>query len=154
MTASSLKAKSHFTSAPRRNTKRLGQLLVFGGVLTLLLAGPLQPRIAAVRSVEGIYIPDNHYQFSTQEVTQKTKTLSHTFTLYNGRPEPLQVEASADCGCTGLSWQNTTIPPFGRRSIIASMNNSNRSSTIRLNFKIEDKKYIFASLEQKALNEN
>ena len=140
--------KTQAKSAGNLLTKRFGQLLVVGGLLTLVLAGPLQPHVEATRSAEGLYIPDAHYQFSPQGKTDKTKTLSHTFTLYNGRSQPLRVEASADCGCTGLSWQNATLLPFGRKQITASMNSSNRSSSVGLTFDFDDGKYVFASLKQ------
>ncbi len=81
------------------STKRIGQVMVVGGLLTLVLAGPLQPHVTAMRSAEGLYIPGARHQFSYAEVTNGAKTLSHTFTLYNGRARPLRVEASADCGC-------------------------------------------------------
>ncbi len=131
-----------------RFIKRTGQLLVVGGVLTLVLAGPLQPRVEAMRSETGIYIPNARYQFTPQEVEAQGKTLSHTFTLYNGRGQPLRVEASADCGCTGLSWQRATLPPFGRKQITAKMNSSNRSQSVGITFKTDRKERIFALLEQ------
>lgn len=127
--------------------KRIGQVMVVGGLLTLVLVGPLQPHVTAMRSDEGLYIPDAHYQFSHAEVTNGAKTLSHTFTLYNGRARPLHVEASANCGCTGLSWERATLPPFGRKQIVASMNSSNRSQSVEITFKVENKNYAFAQLK-------
>ena len=129
--------------------KRCGQLLVIGGVLTLVLMGAIQPRIAALRSAQGLYIPDSHYEFPSQGLGVKTKTLSHTFTLYNGRAHSVAVEADADCGCTGLSWQNAILPPFGRKNITASMNSSNSSASVGIIFKTEDKNYVFANLKQR-----
>lgn len=136
-------------TAGNRLFRRVGQLLVSGGLLMLVVAGPLQPRVEAMRSAQGVYIPNEHYQFSDQEVSSKTKTLSHTFTLYNGRAQPLRIEATADCGCTGLSWQNATLPPFGREQITASMNSSSRSQSVGLTFKLSENKYAFASLKRK-----
>lgn len=131
-----------------RLIKPVGQILAFSGILIVLAVGWFQPYLMAVQSSDGIYIPDDHYQFSEQEVTSKAKILRHTFTLYNGRFQPLHVEASADCGCTGLSWNNTTLPPLGRKEITALMNSSNRSSSVGLKFKLHDGKFIFAFLKQ------
>lgn len=140
--------KAKRTSSSNQFTKRAGQMLVVGGVLTLVLAGPLQPRFEAMRAENGLYIPDARYQFTAQEVEAQGKTLSHTFTLYNGRGQPLQVEAKADCGCTGLSWQSATLPPFGRKDITAKMNLSNRPSGVGLTFKLNQRGFAFANLKQ------
>ena len=115
--------------------RRAGQLLVVGGVLTLVAAGPIQPHIAAMRSESGLYIPSANYQFKSQEIADQGQSLLHTFTLYNGRGQPVRVEATADCGCTGLSWHSATLPPFGRKQITASMNSSNRSQSVGVTFK-------------------
>lgn len=135
-------------SGGNRLIGRAGQLLVVVGALTLLVEGPLQPRVEAMRSQSGLHIPDARYQFTPQEVTAQGKTLSHTFTLYNGRGSPLRVEASADCGCTGLSWQSATLPPFGRKQITAKMNSSNRSNSVGITLKTSEENYIFAYLTQ------
>lgn len=132
-----------------RLVKRTGQILILGGVLTLVIAGPLQPRVEAMRSENGIHIPNANYQFTPQEIEAQGKTLSHTFTLYNGRGQPLQIETQADCGCTGLSWQSVTLPPFGRKEIMAKMNSSNRSQSVGITFKTENHNYAFAQLKLK-----
>ena len=134
-------------SKKSRFIKRAGQVLVVGGMLTLASAGLLQPYIEAMRSVEGVYIPEARYQFTTQEVSSQNKTLLHTFALYNGRAQPLQIEASADCGCTGLSWQNTTLPPFGRKQITASMESKQQNKSINIYFKLNKKQFVLANLE-------
>ena len=135
-------------STRSRLVKHIGQVLVCGGLLTLIVDGPLQPHVAAMRSDEGVYIPNARYQFNPQEVASQRKTLSHTFTLYNGRLQPIEVEASADCGCTGLSWDSVTLPPFGHKEITASMNNTNRPSSVGINFKLGNGDFAFASLQQ------
>ena len=139
--------KANTTYDGNRFIKRAGQLLVVGGVLTLVLSGPLQPRVAAMRAESGVYIPDARYQFTAQEVEAQGKILSHTFTLYNGRGQPVRIEANASCGCTGLSWQIATLPPFGRKEITAKMNSSNRSQSTGITFKLNQKGFAFANLE-------
>lgn len=154
--AAAPKANDHKADMARpqhRNSRKLGQLLVLGGGLLLLFSGSLQPHVAAIRTPEGLYIPNNHYKFPQQEVIQKNQTLSpkllsHTFTLYNGRTYPIQVAASADCGCTGISWNKATIPPLGRKSIVASMKASKHSATVGLTFDLGNDQYAFASLKQ------
>ena len=133
--------------AGNRLTQRAGQVLVICGISTLVWAGLLQPRIEAIRSKSGVYIPNAHYQFTAQEVEVQGKILSHTFTLYNGRGQPLLVEASADCGCTGLSWRRATLPPFGRKQITAKMTSSNHLQNVGVTFTLDKKGFVFADLK-------
>lgn len=114
----------------------------------LLMAGPLQPRLLAMRTEEGIYIPNSHYRLSDEEREQVGKTVSHNFTIYNGRPHPVKVKAAADCGCTGLSWNQTTILPFGQATIVASKKVSRNSSTVGLTFGVNQDDYIFATIKE------
>ena len=134
---------------PVRNRvfKGLSLLLITGGLATLLATGPLQPHVAAFQTSKGVYIPENHYQFSAQELARKNATLIHTFTLYNGHAQPLHITASADCGCTSTSWEEATIAPFGQKEITATMDNNGHSNIVMLTFKAGGNDYVFASLK-------
>ncbi len=85
-------------------------MLVMGlGAALMLGHGFVQDYAQALASPDGLYIPDARHV-----VPDGTPpgNYSHTFRIYNARPHSVVVEAQADCGCTGLSWNKATISPL------------------------------------------
>ncbi len=94
---------------------------------------------------DGIYIPNPTFTVSSQEQGGK---VSHTFRIYNLRPQRLSVQAHPDCGCTGVSWENATIAPFGWKDISAGMEikgvATGKSVSIAFRTDKRDKPFLFA----------
>lgn len=132
---------------PHPLAKPMGIILIVGGTLLLILAGPLQPYLAATLAADGFYVPDDYYRFSDAEVNPQSETVAHTFTLYNGSLRSLQLQAIADCGCTSTSWQNTVIPPLSAKSLKVEIPAKPRSSTTVVLRSTQLQKSFFLSCE-------
>jgi hypothetical protein len=73
--------------------------------------------------------------------------VEHEFRIYNLQSSPLVLTAQPDCGCTGLSWKKTSIPPFQWGNITAKMEvKSQHSQTVSIAFRTNrtEKPYLFA----------
>lgn len=113
--------------------------------------GFVQDYAQALASPDGLYIPEARHV-----VPDGTPpgNYSHTFRIYNARPWATSFAASADCGCTGLSWEKATIAPFGWRSISAKMSvpQERHSRSVSVSLKTEGRKtnYLFAYMRIQA----
>jgi hypothetical protein len=83
--------------------------------------------IRAALAQDGLYIPRASYRFAASSV--QGGEVSRTFRIYNVRPRRLAVEARPDCGCSAVSWTNTTIVPFGWKDLTAKVETDNKRST-------------------------
>ena len=107
-------------TAKSPNKKRtFAFILILMGAAVLLFKGTLAEYADGMSVKDGIYIPDSSYRFLKSEA--KDGMYSHTFRIYNLRPRRLEVEAQPDCGCTGVSWEKTSILPFGWEDVTAQM---------------------------------
>lgn len=117
------------------------------GITMLLCRGVIADYAAGMSAPDGIYTPNATYTFTGHKGGELR---SHTFRIYNLRPRRLSVEAQADCGCTSVSWQQTTIPPFGWRDLKAEMRTtgpkSQRSVGIALRTSSSTQKWKFVFL--------
>lgn len=122
--------------------------LAVAGVLMVLFHRTVDDYTRGLFQPDGIYIPQPSYTFAQHEA--KGGVYSHTFRVYNLRPRTLIVEAQPDCGCTGISWKNATIMPFGWKDLTAKMQDKSTDSAsvaIALRTNIPTKKWAFVFLK-------
>ena len=131
-------------------SRMVGFFLMFLGVL-VLLRGPIQPYVSAYSSTHGIHIPSSSHKYIVLNNVKERGGGQHSFTLYNGRSYSQRVYADADCGCTGLSWTQTSIPPFGKRTISAHTSDKNSNSSVGITFALENHQFIFVTLNHKGI---
>lgn len=136
--------------AQRQRPRRFAGMLFTLGAAMLLFHGVVTDYARGLSAPDGIYIPGSTHKFAKQEA--KGGVFSHTFRIYNLRPRRLSVEAQPDCGCTGVSWERTTIPPFGWKELTAKMQakksalSERQSVSIALRTDSRDKPWVFAFL--------
>ena len=97
---------------------------------------------------DGIYIPDASYDMA-QNAKGEGEANTHTFRIYNLRPRWLQVQAKPDCGCTGTSWENARITPFGWKDTATTMKTrKGQKSSVSIIFETDSasQKRVFAFL--------
>ena len=99
---------------------------------------------------EPVFIPNPNFEVKG---TIPNQSVSHTFRVYNLRPQWLQVEAEPDCGCTGTSWQKATIAPFGWKEIDVKMKAKPKSAqkqsvAVAIRTSNTQKPYVFAFMAQ------
>lgn len=105
-------AKPVIKKAKRSNR---GPLFIMGlGAMLVVGHNFVQDYAQALVSPDGLYIPEARFVIPSGT---PAGPYTHTFHIYNVRPQSVAVEAAADCGCTGLSWTKTWLPPLGWKSL-------------------------------------
>lgn len=138
--------------AQRRRPRRLAGVVFALGAAMLLFHGVVTDYARGLSAPDGVYIPSPTHKFSKQEA--RGGVLSHTFRIYNLCPRRLTVQAEPYCGCTGVSWQRATIPPFGWKELTAKMEaktsalSQQQSVGIALHTDSRDQPFVFAFLVQ------
>lgn len=102
-----------------KRLRRLAATLFGLGVALVVFQSVMPDYMCSLFMPDGIYIPHPTQKFSKQDA--KGGVFSHTFRIYNLRPRWLQVKAEPNCGCTGVSWDQTRIPPLGWIDLTASV---------------------------------
>ncbi len=99
---------------------------------------------------EPVFVPNSVFYLKGATPDQK---VSHTFRVYNLRPQWLQVEAEPNCGCTATSWQKATIAPFSWKALAVQTKakpkgEQGQSVAVAIRTSNAQKQYIFASIIQ------
>lgn len=134
----------------RRRRKRWAVACLGSGALLVFCHAALSDYAAGLAKGEAVFIPDSSFAISGANPNQK---VSHTFRVYNLRPQWLQVEAEPDCGCTGTSWQKATIAPFSWKALAVQTNakpkgEQKQSVAVAIRTNNPQKPYVFASVVQ------
>lgn len=148
----SLAFPARLASSSREARTRLprGPLVVMVLGASLMIGhGFVQDYAQALVSPDGLYIPDARYVIPPNT---PTGNFTHTFRIYNARPWKISLEANADCGCTGLSWKDARIAPFGWKDIVVEMDilkeYPNKSISVSMKNKYREGSYLFAYMRK------
>lgn len=136
---------------PVRRSRCSAVVLLVVGTVMLLFGGTITDYARGLLAPDGIYIPNSTHRFAGED--DKRVVLSHTFRIYNLRPRRLSVQAEPDCGCSGVSWHNAVIAPFGWKDLTAKMEvkksrqlQQGQSVGIALRTDSQQKPFLFAFL--------
>lgn len=136
---------THFVIKHRR---RVGVVLMLAGAI-LFFRSTVGAYVSALAASDGVFVPDSTYVFAPVAVDG---VASHTFWIYNARPGYLTVTAEPNCGCTGVSWKQTTIAPFTCKGLTASMKlkagHINGPVSVALHTSSRTKPWLFVLLKQ------
>ncbi len=132
--------------------RKLGSVLLVVGVAVASLHRMIGDYAYGMTSSQAMYIPDPIYVVPDDF---KGETATHTFRIYNLRPRAVSLEAEADCGCTGLSWQKASIGPFAWKDISANVAVSpdqrlgvRQTVAVTLRSDSTEKPYLFAYIKK------
>lgn len=132
-------------STAKSRASRGPLLVIVAGVFLVVCHSFAEDYAQAIVAPNGLYIPRDSYVIPTGTPVGE---YIHKFRIYNARPWATSLEAKADCGCTGLSWSSSVIPPLGWKDIDAKtrVTQGKGSKSVSLIFKTisEEKRYLFA----------
>jgi len=127
-------AKAPSVAAKSKRASRGPIVVMLLGAVLIVGHNFVQDYAQALVSPDGLYIPDARH---VVPLGTPAGPYTHTFRIYNARPHSVTVEAQADCGCTGLSWTRTVLPPMGWQYLRVSFSNTKLSSSFSSNIAVE-----------------
>lgn len=133
---------------PYRLRRVMAGLLGVVGIFLLYHPECVDAYRQATTTPSGLYIPNQNYQFTRDEIKNGGIKLVHVFRVYNARPHWRLLEANPDCGCTSVSWQKAYVPPLSWVSITAVVPSKSIRSGVGIVLSSDGPdSYIYASLK-------
>jgi len=134
----------------KRRRRRLAVACLCSGAFLVSCHAALGDYATGLAKGEPVFVPNPVFEMKGATPNQD---VSHTFRVYNLRPQWLQVEAEPDCGCIGTSWQKATIAPFSWKALAVQTKakpkgEQEQSVNIAVRTSNAQKPYIFASVVQ------
>ena len=134
----------------KRHPKRWAVVCLSLGTVLVFCNAAIGDYATGLVKGEPVFIPNSVFE---TKGTVPNQEISHTFRVYNLRPQWLQVEAEPDCGCTGTSWKKATIAPFSWKSIAVQTKakpkgEQKQSVAVTIRTSNPQKQYVFASVVQ------
>ncbi len=116
-----------------KRAQRVTAIALFGVGAVVCICGPEAGEvIASAAQGRPLCIP---WTALTAQGNKQSKEQTASFRIYNLSLHTIRLEAQADCSCTGLSWNRTTLQPLRFCTLAASFftpQNGDGKKTVRV----------------------